>query len=113
MHIAILLSGLRGRELYSDDWPRTPIRVSGSPAHIEEFPYAADLPRDELVAEAGRLALQRAEDLSRRFRWEPTPGVLQRARMIFSASRVIKHNPDVIESAGWLIDVLRVELAAD
>jgi len=33
--------------------------------------------------------------------------------MNFSASRVIEHNPDVIESAGWLIDDLRVELAAD
>jgi hypothetical protein len=80
VHVEILLSGLRGRELYSDNWPRTPIRVSGSPAHIEELPYAADLPRDELVADASRLALQQAEELFRRFQWEPTPGVLQRAQ---------------------------------
>ena len=34
-------------------------------------------------------------------------------KMRFSASRLIEHNPDVIEGAGWLIDVLRIELAAD
>ena len=63
------------------------MRVSGSPAHIEEFPYAADLPRDELVAEASRLALQQAEELFRRFRWEQLTGYSSGRKMRFSTSR--------------------------
>ena len=80
VHIEIVLNGLRGRKLYSDSWPQTPILVGGSQAHIEEFPYRADLPRDELIADASRLALWQAEELFHRFQWDPTPGLLKRAQ---------------------------------
>ena len=66
--------------VHSDSWPQTPILVGGSQAQIEEFPYKGDLPRDELIADASRLALRQTEELFRRFLWDPTPGLLQRAQ---------------------------------
>ncbi len=78
VHVELLLRGLHGRRLYADTWPRTPMYLAGAQdAHMEEFPYKADLRRDELIANAHQLALGQAQRLFDRFKWEPTKGLLQ------------------------------------
>ena len=77
IRVEILLRGLLGRQLYVDK-PGRYLRLTFKPAVLDELPYAVDLPRDEIVGEPRKLALQAAEQIFYRFQWQPTPGVLER-----------------------------------
>ncbi|HEX5504095.1 MAG TPA: hypothetical protein VFW96_15825 [Thermomicrobiales bacterium] len=85
VHLEIALRGLHGRRLYNDV-PGTTIFLSDREAQIEEFPYEADLPRSELIADAHRLALHQAEQLCQRFGGSQTPGLLESIQAKFVRS---------------------------
>jgi len=76
MHIGITVSGIRGRALVVDDPRRTPM-FADYKASIQEFPYAIELPRAELIANPRELALRPTMELFWRFRWEPAPELLR------------------------------------
>ncbi len=76
VHIEVVASGLKGRELVFD----VPGRVGffrKRKASIEKLPYQADLPRVELIANAKELALKPALELFRRFDWDPNIDLLR------------------------------------
>ena len=71
MHIGIMVSNLQDRKLYVDTQRRWPFsRVYK--ASIDQYPDQQDLPRSQLIAAPGDIALARAIELFKRFGWVPS-----------------------------------------
>jgi len=70
IHIAITFSGLKNRTLWMDDFSRTPF-FSKRTATISEFPSKVEIARNELIANTREHALASAQQLFKRFHWEP------------------------------------------
>lgn len=76
MHVEVAVKNLSGRVLFVDTPNRLPIRWEPK-ATINEFPFAIDLPRAELVSNARDQALRATIELFKRFGWD---GSLERLR---------------------------------
>jgi hypothetical protein len=66
MHVKIVFGGLRGRGLVVGD-PRRMDFIERPLAQMPEFPQAFDIPRDALLADSRRYAINAAQELFRRF----------------------------------------------
>ncbi len=76
INIDVLIKGLQGRHLYISTPRRAPLRWNYE-AHIPEFRYKKKLQKDELIADAEKLALQASHDLFLHFGWNATQATLE------------------------------------
>ncbi len=76
MHIEVTVSGLKGRRLIGDHPSRLHVRRLYE-ASLQEFPFATELPRGQLIAQPRSLALKAATELFARFNWKPSEQLLQ------------------------------------
>jgi hypothetical protein len=76
IYIDVLINGLQGRRLYISSPGKVPLRRSYV-ASIPEFHIANRFLRDELIANATKLALQASRELFLRFGWDAVPANLE------------------------------------
>jgi hypothetical protein len=75
MHVQVAIRGLLGRVLQDFNGHRQIIHPQAASA--SEFSYSIDLSRTDLIAEPNKPALDAAQDLFRRFGWDPPRGLLR------------------------------------
>lgn len=75
MHVQVAIRGLQGRVLQDFDGHRQIIHPH--PASIPEFSFSRDLSRTDLIAEPKKFALDAAQELFRRFGWDPARELLR------------------------------------
>jgi hypothetical protein len=76
MHLEVVLSNLKGRQLYVDSISRWDLH-STYRASLNEFPYQLDTTRQELIATQRNRALLAANEVFKRFGWASTTEVLK------------------------------------
>jgi hypothetical protein len=82
IYIDVLIKDLQGRHLYINTPGRWPLRQPYE-AHIPEFHPANRFPRDELIANSTKLALQASRELFLRFGWDASLASLESTQSTF------------------------------
>ena len=78
LHLRIAVGCIQDRALLVNPARRAGAsKLARKKASIKEFPYEADLSRDELIANARELALSPARELFRSFNWDPDTDLLR------------------------------------